>query len=48
MTKQLLFFVLFSCFLLLLHFLTSLIKLHLWLKFFYRQKAGGGQGEDKP
>ena len=48
MTQQLLFFVLFSCFLLLLHFLTSLIKLHLWLKFFYTQKAGRGQGGDKP
>ena len=37
-------FVLFDCFALLLHFLTSLIKLILRLKFFYRQKAGGGHG----
>ena len=27
-----------------LHFLTSLIKLTLWLKFLNRQKAGGGHG----
>ena len=27
-----------------LHFLTSLIKLLLWLKFFHRQKAGRGHG----
>ena len=37
MTKLLLFDVL--CFLLFLHFLTSMIKLILWLKFFHRQKA---------
>ena len=30
--------VLFDYFSLLLHFLTSMIKLILWLKFFYRQK----------
>lgn len=29
---------------LLLHFLISLIKLILWLKFFYKQKAGRGHG----
>ena len=28
--------------LLLLHFLTSLIKLIIWVKIFYRQKSGGG------
>ena len=33
-----------DCFPLLLHFLTLLIKLILCLKFFYRQKAGGGHG----
>lgn len=37
-------FVLFDYFSLLLHFLTSLVKLILWLKFFERQKAGGGHG----
>ena len=37
----------FECFPSFLHFLTSLIKLILWLKFFYRQKAGGGHGEGK-
>ena len=36
--------VLLDCFPLFLHFLTSLIKLILWLKFFHRQKAGGGHG----
>ena len=39
------------CFLSCLHFLTSLIKLILWLKFFHRQKEGwahgrGGEGMD--
>ena len=33
----------FDCFPLFLHFLTSLIKLILWLNFFQRQKAGEGQ-----
>ena len=28
-----------------LHFLTSMIKFILWLKFFYSPKAGGGHGE---
>ena len=37
-------FVLFDCFPLLLYFFTSLIKLILCLKFFYRQKADGGHG----
>ena len=37
-------FVLFECFPLFLHFLSSLIKLILWLKFFHRQKAGRGHG----
>ena len=32
------YFVLPDCFPFLLHFLTSLIKLTLWVKFFYRQK----------
>ena len=41
-------FVLFDCFSLLLHFLTSLIKRTLWLKFFHRQKAGGGHGGHGP
>ena len=36
--------VLLDCFPLFLHFLTSLIKLILWLKFFHRQKAGWGHG----
>ena len=35
---------LFDCFLLFLHFLTSLIKLILWLNISHRQKAGGGRG----
>ena len=38
------YFVLLDCFSFFLHFLTSLIKFILWLKFFYRQKAGGGHG----
>ena len=37
--------VLLNCVPLLLHFLTSLIKLILWLKLFHRQKAGGIHGE---
>ena len=40
-------FVLFECFPLFLHFLSSLIKLILWLKFVHRQRQGevteGGQ-----
>ena len=32
--------VLLDCFSSLLHFLISLMKLNLWLKFFHRQKAG--------
>ena len=35
---------LFDSFSLLLYFLISLIKVILWLKFFYRQKAGGHAG----
>ena len=31
-----------------LYFLTTLIKLLLWQKFFYRQKAGGGHGGEGP
>ena len=38
------YFVLLDCFLFFLPFLTSLMKFILWLKFFYRQKAGGGHG----
>ena len=34
----------FDCFPLFLHFLISLIKLLLWLKFFHRQEAGWGHG----
>ena len=37
----------FDCFSLFLHFLTSLIKLILWLKFFTDRRQGedmGGQG----
>ena len=41
-------FVLFEYFPLFLHFLTSLIKLILWLKFFHRQKAGRGHGGQGP
>ena len=41
-----------DCFPLFLHFLTSLVKLLLWLKFFHKQKArgghGGGQGPQGP
>ena len=37
--KHYYYFVPFDCFPLLLHFLTSSVKLILWLKFFYRQKA---------
>ena len=41
-----------DCVALFLHFLTSLVKLLLWLKFFHRQKArggrGGGQGPQGP
>ena len=33
-----------DCFPLFLHFLTSVIKLILWLKFFHRQKAAGDMG----
>ena len=47
MTK-LYYLVLLDCFPLFLHFLTSLIKLILWLKFFHRQKAGGGHGGQGP
>ena len=32
----------FDCFPLFVHFLTSLIQLILWLRFFHRQKAGRG------
>ena len=39
--------VLLNCFPLFLHFLASLIKLILWLKFFHRQKAGRGWGVGK-
>ena len=39
--------VLLNCFPLFLHFLASLIKLTLWLKFFHRQKAGRGRGMGK-
>ena len=42
------FWCLFDCFPLLLHFLTSLIEVILWLKFFYRQKAGKGHGREGP
>ena len=39
--------VLLNCFPLFLHFLASLIKLILWLKFFHRQKADRGRrGKD--
>ena len=40
------YFVLFDCFPLLLHFLTSLNKLIAWLqlRFFYRQNTGGSHG----
>ena len=38
------YFVLFDCFPFFLLFLSSLIKFILWLKFFYRQKAGRGHG----
>ena len=41
-------FVLFDCFYLLLHFLISLIKLILWLKFFHKQKAGREHGGEGP
>ena len=34
----------FGCFPFSLHFLTSLIKLALWLKFFHRQKIDWGRG----
>ena len=37
-----------DCFALALHFLTSLIKLILWLKFFHRQKASGEHGGEGP
>ena len=40
-----------DCFALVLHFLTSLIKLILWLKFFHRQNANrehGGEGPQGP
>ena len=47
MTKLLLFGLL-DCFPLFLHFLISLIKLILWLKFFHRQKAGRGHGGQGP
>ena len=42
------YFVLFDCFPLLLHFLTSLIKLVVWLTFFHRQKASRRHGEWGP
>ena len=43
MTKLLLFCSVWL-FSLLLYFFIPLIKFILWLKFFYRQEAGGGQG----
>ena len=43
MTRQVL-FSLIGPFPFVLHFLTSLIKLILWLKLFHRQKAGRGYG----
>ena len=43
MTRSLLFYLIY-CFPLHLHFLTSLIKCILWLKFFYRQKPGRRHG----
>ena len=46
MTALLLFGLL--CFPFFLHFLTSLIKLILWLKFFHRRKAGRGHGGQGP
>ena len=42
------YFVLFDCFPLFLHFLTSVTKLILWRKFFHRQKAGRGHGGQGP
>ena len=42
--KHYYYFVLFDCFPLLLHFLTSSVKLILWLQFFYRQKAAEDVG----
>ena len=44
MTELLHYLVYFDRFPLFLHFLTSLIKLIFWLKFFHRQKAGRGLG----
>ena len=42
------YFILFDCFPLLMYFLSSLIKLILWLKVFYRQKAGRKHGGRRP
>ena len=41
-------FVFLDCFPLFLHFLSSLIKLLVWLKFCHRQKADRGQGGKRP